>query len=501
MARKRSIGRALLKAAAVLVVLVLMAGIWLWWLGGGMPQVKVDYAAELNKAALAVPEEDRAWPIYIEAVSKLPKLKERAAFDDLISSAAPGGERWTEAVRALDEYAEVVALIREGAAKAAAGVIAEPEVSKDILEAEGRGDEYEPYTGPNPAWVVDVVLPQLSEFRSMTRILRVDALHAAEVGDGDRITADIEAMAGLGRQAREQPILINALVAQAIGVAAAQATERIIHDNADVLGEAQLARIDHALMSAFTGPGTTLDLTGERYFFLDVIQRLYSDDGQGNGRITAKGLEDFNTKNLVFDQKPAMPHSRVLAGFMSLFSMDRAALTAMVNGFYDELEAYAARSPWARGPDTFDVRIETMHANGNPLDMGERLVSLLMPALSSAVHRTDESRTEVEAARLLIALDRFRLAHGTWPASPDELVPTLIDHVPLDPFTGDPLKYMLTDAGPVIYSVGVDREDDGGRPSAHANRWRPVDQVQSIPADDPDGIGGDWVLYPAPDDG
>ena len=69
---------------------------------------------------------------------------------------------------------------------------------------------------------------------------------------------------------------------------------------------------------------------------------------------------------------------------------------------------------------------------------------------------------EIRAARIAIAAERYHLANGELPATLDQLVPTYISELPLDPFDQSPMKRMRRDNGLVIYSVGGDAEDDGG---------------------------------------
>ena len=45
------------------------------------------------------------------------------------------------------------------------------------------------------------------------------------------------------------------------------------------------------------------------------------------------------------------------------------------------------------------------------------------------------------------------------------LVPDFLPRVPLDPFSGRPLRLKRDGAGAVVYSVGRDLKDDGGRPA------------------------------------
>ncbi len=61
-----------------------------------------------------------------------------------------------------------------------------------------------------------------------------------------------------------------------------------------------------------------------------------------------------------------------------------------------------------------------------------------------------------------IAAERFRLEHDRFPDSLEELVPTYIDAIPNDPFTRKPVQLAKTDIGIVIYSFGIDEEDDRG---------------------------------------
>ena len=69
----------------------------------------------------------------------------------------------------------------------------------------------------------------------------------------------------------------------------------------------------------------------------------------------------------------------------------------------------------------------------------------------------------VDLARVAIALERYRLAHGEYPESLDALSPQFIDKLPHDIINGQPLHYRRTSDGQfVLYSVGWNETDDGG---------------------------------------
>lgn len=62
------------------------------------------------------------------------------------------------------------------------------------------------------------------------------------------------------------------------------------------------------------------------------------------------------------------------------------------------------------------------------------------------------------------ALRAYRLDHGTYPAALTALVPGYLKAVPTDPFAlSGPLRYKTVDAKYVLYSVGPDGKDDGGK--------------------------------------
>jgi hypothetical protein len=67
-----------------------------------------------------------------------------------------------------------------------------------------------------------------------------------------------------------------------------------------------------------------------------------------------------------------------------------------------------------------------------------------------------------DAADAAIAIERYRLRHNRLPAQLAELVPEFLPAVPLDPFDGKPLRYVVRENEYLIYNVGVDGLDNLG---------------------------------------
>jgi hypothetical protein len=86
-----------------------------------------------------------------------------------------------------------------------------------------------------------------------------------------------------------------------------------------------------------------------------------------------------------------------------------------------------------------------------------------LPSLGGFAQKTAYSQNAVNMARVAIALERYRLAHGEFPDSLDALAPQFMEKIPHDIINGEPLHYRRTDDGQfVLYSVGWNETDDGG---------------------------------------
>jgi hypothetical protein len=78
--------------------------------------------------------------------------------------------------------------------------------------------------------------------------------------------------------------------------------------------------------------------------------------------------------------------------------------------------------------------------------------------------------------RLLVvelALRQYKLENGSYPDRLAALVPKYLATVPIDAYSTNQsaLCYKSTTDGYLLYSLGFDRDDDGGRPSTRESGW------------------------------
>jgi hypothetical protein len=139
--------------------------------------------------------------------------------------------------------------------------------------------------------------------------------------------------------------------------------------------------------------------------------------------------------------------------------------------------------------------VRTFRSFPNPATLRYGMLGVVTPVISSSERQAERYLGHRDGIVTAIALELYRRRHGDYPKRLDELVPLLLPAVPADRVTGDPIKYRLVNGHPLLYSVGDDRQDDGGVPPMTADgpdyssaaRWPTSGQTVTR---------GDWILFP-----
>ena len=92
-----------------------------------------------------------------------------------------------------------------------------------------------------------------------------------------------------------------------------------------------------------------------------------------------------------------------------------------------------------------------------------RLSGLLFADFQSVYLKEATLEAMMLTTKAGLACKIYKNQAGHYPENLDALVPGLLDSVPIDPFSGKPLIYRLQDGGVLIYSVGSNEKDEGGR--------------------------------------
>ena len=97
---------------------------------------------------------------------------------------------------------------------------------------------------------------------------------------------------------------------------------------------------------------------------------------------------------------------------------------------------------------------------------------LLLPAVSAAVDAEDRGTMQFDLTRLAFALAAYHADHGTYPAKLADLAPKYAAEVPKDIFNASELHYRQEGGGYLLYSVGPNGKDDGGKGTTTARKGK-----------------------------
>ncbi len=476
----------------------------------GEPTLSRNYVAEFNHALAQRPPEQLAWPLYKDAILNLPPWPEGEAIEKTMGN-MPDVHPWDEAYEQVLAYNRAcqpaLEIIRRAALLPEIGVPLSHDPDPDLWRDNFRRKNWtgdlpampSPSSAKNPD-MMGVLLPHLGEMRSLARHLALDARIAASEGDGARAMLNIRAMLGMSRQLIGEPSLISQLVALAVASLAHTNVADVLRDAPGLWSDEQLVQLAHDVAVSPRAGRLMPDLTGERLMFADLLQRVYTDNGSGDGRLTPEGLRFLHQIAAIQGATGAITSDRdwlgVAAGPLAMSMIaPRAQVQREFDRMMDTAAARGAASPWTRGETSL---IEDWKAESNS-SLAWRIrylpLAIMMPAVDKAYWDADAVAMQRDATGAIIAMHLFRREQGRWPASIEEMVPRWLPAVPVDIYDGKPLRYVAPvslNEQPRLYSIGSDLVDHGG--VQDAGRWNTGSPPRRVPNAEP----ADWLLWPAP---
>jgi hypothetical protein len=450
----------------------------------GEPSPSVDYLAKINEPILQVSDDEKGWTVYRDlwikhGFSEGGGFKSPANINDEENGwrlvRPEDGEAWTAATRRLAEIDDLLEGFRVGGVRPHFGVPYHADrtlYAEDDFRALFPSADYQKLKSENenkPAnsapsidkLLISVLLPHVQVMRESARLLTVDTRWALEQQDTERATRNIEAMLGISQQVTEGKFLVCTLVGYAISGMALESIDECLHSETEFSDE-QLGRIHAALVKCQVSE--MIDYSNERAMFMDVVQHAYTDDGNGDGRITASGLELFDGVARFSETADAPGHDwtlenvafKAIAPSSILFMATRKQLTDKADELFDRMEAGVDGMVDERVAREIEQEIKELPAGYTPL-------TLLFPALTQVQQATRRTHCNLEGARAALAVIRYQRKHGRYPDQLDDVVGEFLAKMPQDVMNNQPLNYRQDEQGFIIYSVGVNGTDDGGQ--------------------------------------
>ena len=470
------------RAIFAVTVLYLAFGAWLWF---NEPVIRIDHVAVLRAMMpVAVSPEQAAWPDFRDQMVAMglgadDPAHESAGVEAMDAMPYPGSEQWAGAREWLTANAAPLATLRDTTRRPVFGF----PIGVPVSEADARllGKRLLPSASSSSAAsasefpMFSILLPHLAPLRTAARILAVDMFAAAEIGDGERATRDAEAGIALSIHAQEGRFLVNDLVGVSMRRMTLGRMIALLEWKPELFTDSQLARMQAAATSV-PAQLQHLNLDSERLGFNDVVQRMYTDNGNGDGwfRPSLAQMEALGLAMALGETNPDAPRDMtqrmaaasggILAPFAALYVASRRDMLDRYNTIisrYEEDASLPLRDfDHSRGAES-DNEIETM-MGGTTERWRWCLVSFLTPALGKASRVSAVGRAVCLATATGYAAERYRRAHGAWPNAASDLVPAFMATVPEDPWSGKPVLMSSDADGFRIWSIGRDGVDDRG---------------------------------------
>lgn len=277
---------------------------------------------------------------------------------------------------------------------------------------------------------LELLIPSLSPLREAIKMECLVIQSHAMMGPVEDLLDRMQVMGCIRTMIQDQPTLISALVVIAADSVECDALERAMGLNA--IRPQDLAPLENLLTRRKPYDSLKTAMLGERAIFLELAQRLR------NGTISGSGVAMYARTPIIN------------IGFMLDTALGARAYNDMLAASLDPLEMEAIA-----------------HANEQRLPNAPFwavLTKLVMPSLERGIELIIRVEGQLRATRTALAIERFRLDHTRFPEALSELVPSYMNVMPIDPFDNQPLRYRRTPEGVVVYSIGSNRSDDGGKP-------------------------------------
>jgi len=304
----------------------------------------------------------------------------------------------------------------------------------------------------NDPW--GILIPQIGNIKPVCQRLDLRACAELAAGESDRALDDVKLMLRLGESVKSDKFLIIYLVrVGALHIAVHTIWEGLEENK---WSDAQLKELQALL--------------GRQNFIADMQEPFNCE--RAAGLLTADLLEQgkFTLNMLASDPNP------------SRGSAANAFGKIIPHGWYDFEKLNYARLYTLQMDGAFDARakrvfpdkiaaatnaMERAFAGRNPfttiLTRHQLLAVIMLPALGNIPKRGATAQVAIDEALIACALERYRLAHNQYPERLEALAPEFISTVPQDVIGGEPYIYHRTNDGFLLYSIGWNEKDDGGR--------------------------------------
>jgi hypothetical protein len=279
---------------------------------------------------------------------------------------------------------------------------------------------------------------ELDNMRTLCSLVCVDAILHAHDGDMNSALRDMELGFSIGESLKRVPCFLGQLVRYAT-IAVTSATLRQLAGYG-ALPEAESGRLYDLLSKIELNSGLIHGLEGERAQCIVGLRVLRKT---GSSVLADKSNDD------PFSIMMRNPH--LCAWFIN---------TNMLFYLEDmQKETRRASHPWRQL-----ALVKALPYFERKQQLYALFSALIMPIYVRWPWQRDMAGVEIVGSRIFMALHAYHDRFHAYPRTLDDLKAKLAWPLPEDPFSGKPFIYRLKGSGFLLYSIGPNLKDDGGRP-------------------------------------
>jgi len=196
----------------------------------------------------------------------------------------------------------------------------------------------------------------------------------------------------------------------------------------------------------------------EKYFLYDTLQRTFTDNGKGTGRLA------FNV-NLEYITLGGIWPNLKRKLYYCFKGPTRNEIVEQIEQSIALSDPIMTKIPWQIKDSDYLKEIQKINESNDFLEHIGR-------STESIFFSYHETRAQTDALIAVLAILRYKAETVRFPESLDKLVSTgYLQALPNDPYSDGPLVYKLTGGNFTLYSVGDNFKNDGGEDKLDTIYW------------------------------
>jgi len=300
---------------------------------------------------------------------------------------------------------------------------------------------------------------------------------AAHAGDWDEFVRLADESLVLAVRAAKRPTLLQHVVSGAIvSLLAGEVCRSVLEFGPPQEVCLQIARI---FESSLPLPPYAFYLEGERLYSLDTLQRTYT----ASGRLPVSEWGKYRRDFFWTDEPPIDPVRGAIGDALAITVPGHETAAKWTSEVLNEAIEFSKKTVRDRLTEEYAPSRSAETLPINQVVLKEHGFTFLISMIGHEARMQCEQR----AMLLMLLIEARRAGHGAPPESLDDLVPEYFHAVPVDPASERGYGYRPLTDDPfgrtyLLYSFGVDGEDNGGHEEP-MKRWY-----------DPEDAGVDYVI-------